>query len=191
MKSRSSIIKENFLSSSDVKIKMAESSLDSIEEAADYMIEAIRVGGKILLCGNGGSAADCQHIAAELVGRFQRERKGFSAVALTTDTSIITSLGNDYGYRYVFSRQVEALGRRGDVLIGISTSGKSENVITAMERAKELGMRTVALTGINTDDLVSVSDVIISVPSASTQRIQEAHITVAHIICELIEDALS
>lgn len=144
-------------------------------------------GGKILLCGNGGSAADAQHIAAELVGRFQCERGGLAAVALTTDTSILTSLGNDYGFEQVFARQVGALARPGDLLLGLSTSGNSANVVAAVDSARRIGCATAGLLGGDGGVLAGRVDHALTVPSPITARVQEAHILIAHILCELIE----
>lgn len=184
-------IKDHLKTSADIKYKLSESVSD-IVNAVDCLIDSLQSEGKVLLCGNGGSAADSQHIAAELVGRFKRERAALPAIALTTDTSIITAVSNDYEFTNVFVRQVEALGNKGDVLIGLSTSGKSENVKLALKKAQEIGIRTIAFVG-NDDDcpLSEFSDIIISVPSSETPYIQEAHITVAHIICNLVEEYFS
>jgi len=152
---------------------------------------AYRAGGKVVLCGNGGSAADAQHIAAELVGRFLLERRALPALALTTNTSSLTAIANDKNYEDVFRRQVEALVDGKDVVIGISTSGNSANVIKAMEEAKKKGARTIALTGRGGSKLAEAADLTITVPSDSTPRIQEAHITIGHIICELVEKEIS
>ncbi len=150
--------------------------------------ETISSGNKILLCGNGGSAADAQHIAAELVGRFKKERPSMGAIALTVDTSVLTALGNDYGFENIFSRQVEGLGRKGDLLIGISTSGNSPNVLNAMRKARDVGMKTAGLTGSNENaQLRSVSDVLVAVPTNDTPRIQEAHILIGHVMCDYVE----
>lgn len=146
-------------------------------------------GGKILFMGNGGSAADSQHLAAELVGRFQTERRGLAAIALSTDTSILTSIGNDYGFEHVFARQVEALCRPEDALIGISTSGNSANVVRAIGIGKELGATTIALTGEGGGKLATMCDLTLAIPSRVTARVQEAHILVGHILCELIDAA--
>ncbi len=158
--------------------------------AAESMVAALRGGGKILVCGNGGSAADAQHFAAELVGRFERERRAIAAVALTTDTSILTAIANDEGYARVFARQVEALGRAGDVLLGISTSGASANVVEAQAAAKAAGLTTVALTGRDGGVLGAAADIHINVPSPSTARVQEVHRTLLHAMCELVEREL-
>ncbi len=148
------------------------------------------MGGKILFCGNGGSAADAQHLAAELVGRFRRPRRGLAAIALTTDSSVLTSIANDFGYDQVFQRQVEALGKPGDLLIGLSTSGASENVCAAMEEARRIGLYGVALTGQDGGRLAELADGVLRVPSTSTARVQEAHIFCGHVLCELVELAM-
>lgn len=151
------------------------------------MQDCIKFGGKILIMGNGGSAADSQHIAAEIVGRYKKERKGMPAIALTTDTSILTSVGNDYGYDYIFARQIEALCRPEDLVIGITTSGNSANVVRAMEAAKEVGAITVGLTGGSGGKLNALCDFNLVMPSSVTARIQEAHIFVGHSLCEILE----
>jgi len=158
--------------------------------AAGAMVTALRSGGRILACGNGGSAADAQHFAAELVGRFERERAAMAAIALTTDTSILTALANDYEFTMVFARQVEALGRPGDVLLGVSTSGGSANVLAAFETAKAGGLTTVALTGRDGGAVGAAADIHINVPAASTARVQEVHRTLLHAVCALIEREL-
>ena len=154
---------------------------------ADAMLTTLRNGGKILFCGNGGSAADSQHLSAEFVGRFRRERAGLPAIALTTDTSILTAVANDYGYEYVFSRQVEALARPGDMLVGISTSGNSPNVVVAMERARTLGLATVAFTGRGGGKMASVADHLLAIDAAETARVQETHILAGHMLCDWID----
>jgi D-sedoheptulose 7-phosphate isomerase len=159
-------------------------------EAATLMVAALRGGGKILVCGNGGSAADAQHVAAELVGRFERERRAIAAVALTTDTSILTAIANDYTYARVFARQIEAIGRAGDVLLAISTSGQSASVLEALAAAKAAGITTVALTGRDGGPAGAAADIHINVPSPSTARVQEVHRTLLHAMCELIEREL-
>jgi len=160
---------------------------DLLESVARAMAAALHAGNQILWCGNGGSAGDSQHLAAEIVGRFRRERRGLPSIALTTDTSILTSISNDYGYEMVFSRQVEAMARPGDVLVGISTSGNSHNVIAALERAKELGVTTVAFTGEGGGRMGALSDYLFAVSSRDTARIQEAHILAGHMICDWLE----
>jgi D-sedoheptulose 7-phosphate isomerase len=141
----------------------------------------------VFWCGNGGSAADCQHLAAELVGRFRRERKGLASIALTTDSSILTSIGNDFGYDYVFARQVEALCRPGDLLVGISTSGSSCNVCSAISKARDIGAYTFAMTGKGGGHLATLADICLQVTSSDTARIQESHILMGHLLCDLIE----
>ena len=158
-----------------------------ISDVGIAMQNAIKKGGKILLMGNGGSAADSQHIAAEIVGRFKKERKGMPAIALTTDTSILTSVGNDYGYDYIFARQIEALCRPEDLVIGITTSGNSANVVRAMQAAKDIGAVTVGLTGGTGGKLTAICDFNLIMPSNVTARIQEAHIFVGHCLCEILE----
>ncbi|EDP73657.1 D-sedoheptulose 7-phosphate isomerase, partial [Hydrogenivirga sp. 128-5-R1-1] len=151
------------------------------------MAKRLKMGYKILICGNGGSAADSQHFAAEIVGRFEKERKGFPAIALTTDTSALTAIGNDYGFKHIFSRQVEALGQKGDILIGISTSGNSENVIKAVEKAKEMNLFTVGFLGKDGGKLKNIVDKAFIVDSESTARIQEVHLTLEHALCKVID----
>ncbi|MEO0073561.1 MAG: D-sedoheptulose 7-phosphate isomerase [candidate division WOR-3 bacterium] len=163
----------------------------SIAAAARMIIQVLRRGRKVLLCGNGGSAADCQHFAAELVGRFQLTREALPAISLTTDTSIITALGNDVAFDQIFSRQIQALGRPGDVLVCISTSGASRNIIAAARSARKIGLKTIALVGSNRRHLQALSDITISVPSSETPRIQEAHALILHMLCDIIEKSLS
>jgi D-sedoheptulose 7-phosphate isomerase len=158
-----------------------------ISDVGIAMQKCIKNGGKILIMGNGGSAADAQHIAAEIVGRFKKERKGMPAIALTTDTSILTSVGNDYGYDYIFARQIEALCRPEDLVIGITTSGNSANVVRAMEAAKAIGATTVGLTGGTGGKLTAICQHNLIMPSNVTARIQEAHIFVGHSLCEILE----
>lgn len=158
-----------------------------ISTVGEAMQTCIKNDGKILIMGNGGSAADSQHIAAEIVGRFKKERKGLPAIALTTDTSILTSVGNDYGYDYIFARQIEALCRAEDLVIGLTTSGNSANVVSAIEAAKTIGATTVGLTGGSGGKLSALCDYNIIIPSNVTARIQEAHIFVGHSLCEILE----
>jgi D-sedoheptulose 7-phosphate isomerase len=162
----------------------------AISAAADALLAALRDGRKVLVCGNGGSAADAQHFAAELVGRFTRERRAWPVLALTTDTSALTAIGNDYGFDRVFARQVEAHGQPGDVLVGISTSGDSRNVFAAVEVARSRGLLTIGLTGRDGGALGRAVDVHLNVPSPSTARIQEVHITILHVLCDLVEQGL-
>lgn len=165
------------------------SHIEPIERIGALAIGALRSGGRILLCGNGGSAADAQHIAAELVGRFAHARRGLPAIALTTDSSALTSIGNDFGFDYVFARQVEALAREGDILIGISTSGNSRNVIEAVKVAREMGVTTIGLLGGSGGALKDMVDHALVVPSPDTPRIQECHILIGHIWCAMIDEA--
>lgn len=170
---------------------LIDSRLGEIEAAGSLIWEALKSGNKILLCGNGGSAADAQHIAAELVGRYEQERRGFPAISLTTDTSALTAVSNDYGYEEVFARQVEALAVAGDVLIAISTSGKSPSVVKAADQARALGCKTIALTGCSGEPLTSHCDLAVVVPSDRTSRVQEAHITIGHLWCEIVDKVLA
>jgi D-sedoheptulose 7-phosphate isomerase len=168
------------------------SCLDGILDAADRIVSSIRAGGKILVCGNGGSAADAQHFATEFVSTLTRDhvRPSIPAIALTTDTSLLTAVANDFGFEHVFERQVEALGSRGDVLVAISTSGSSPNVVLAAERARALGVGVVALTGESGGDLVATADVTIRVPSQVTAHIQECHLAIEQLIALLVEHEL-
>ena len=166
---------------------LLETSLADIESSGQLICSTLTSGNKILICGNGGSAADAQHIAAELVGRYEQERRSYPAVALTTDTSALTALSNDFGYAEVFARQIAGLGVRGDVLIAISTSGKSANVLKAAEKARELGCHVIGLTGETKDPLASLCDICIAVPAKRTSRVQEAHITIGHLWCEMVD----
>ena len=183
-------IKDILLESIRVKEELMRISIGQIIQITNCVIDCLRRGGKIILFGNGGSAADSQHLAAEFVGRFQKNRRALSAIALTTDTSILTSLANDYGYEVIFAKQIEALGNKGDVAIGISTSGKAKNVILGIKQAKEKNLETIALAGGDGGVLAKVADISLVVPSKITARIQEAHITIGHIICKLAEEAL-
>lgn len=184
------IIEESIKESLRVKELVLADQVANIEKAARAIIKAFRLGGKLLIFGNGGSAADSQHMAAELVGRFKKERRALPAVALTTNTSTLTAIANDYGYDATFSRQVMALGRKGDVAIGISTSGNSSNVLAAISEAKALDMETISLTGGNGGKLIHASGISITVNADDTPRVQEAHITIIHILCDLIEKEL-
>ena len=171
----------------DTHRRVRGQDLTQVMRAASSIVEALEAGGKLLAFGNGGSAADAQHLVAELVGRFQKERAGFAAVALTADTSLLTSVANDYGFERVFARQVDALGAAGDVAFGISTSGVSPNVVAALEAARARGLRTIALTGRDGGKAGRVADVHINVPDDCTARVQEVHITLIHAICEIVE----
>ena len=162
--------------------------LPLVNEAGNICINALKSGNKIMICGNGGSAADAQHIAAELSGRFKKERRALAGIALTTDTSALTAIGNDYGFEYVFSRQVDALAKKGDVLIAISTSGNSQNVINAIKSAKENDCKIITLSGKDGGKMKEMGDVNIVIPSNDTPRIQEMHIMIGHMICALIDE---
>jgi len=176
--------------SAKIRTMMAQTLSDIIAEAAQIILDAYNAGGKVFLIGNGGSAADAQHIAAELAGRFKLERTGLPAIALTTNTSILTALANDYGYDRVFSHQLEALAKDKDVLIAITTSGTSPNILKAVEMAHSKGVTVIGLTGAKGGKLKDSADLTIMVPSDDTPRIQEAHITIGHIICYLVEKGL-
>ena len=183
----------HFQESADLKMKSAAALSQPISQAVELMFAALSNGNKILACGNGGSAADCQHFAAELVGRFERERFPLPALALTTDTSILTAVGNDYSYKDVFTKQVQAFGQAGDILLAISTSGNSANVVAAVEAALEREMRIVALTDKDGGQLAKMltdADVHINVPHTRTARIQEVHLVTIHCICDGIDVAL-
>ncbi|OGR23112.1 MAG: phosphoheptose isomerase [Deltaproteobacteria bacterium RIFOXYD2_FULL_66_9] len=174
---------------SELRLKMAETMSAEIATAATAIAKAFKAGRKLLLFGNGGSAADAQHIAAEFMNRFLIERPPLPAIALTTDTSVLTSIANDYAFDEIFSKQVKALGKKGDVALGITTSGSSPNVLKALRAAKKLGMTTIALTG-EGGKAASLADIALQIPSRSTPRIQEAHIAVGHILCELTDTIL-
>ena len=163
----------------------------AVLDAAAAVIAALKDGGKLLVFGNGGSAADAQHVAAELVGRFERERPGMAAIALTTDASVLTSVANDYAFERVFARQVEALGRAGDVALGISTSGASPNVVAALETARALGLQTIALTGADGGAAGRAAAIHVNVPSPSAARVQEVHRTLLHVMCDLVERSVA
>ena len=186
-------IKELLNESLEVKKEILnnEDLLNRINDTANLIIETYLNEGKVLLCGNGGSAADAQHISAELSGRFKLDRKPLFAEALHVNTSFLTAVANDYSFDIVYSRLLEAFGKKGDVLIAISTSGNSKNVVNAVYKAKEIGIKTVGLTGRNGGKLKDLVDILINVPSDNTPRIQEAHITIGHIICEIVELELS
>lgn len=183
------IIKQRFEDHQELvaKVMKDEPLMDKLGEAAAMIRTAIAEGHKVMFCGNGGSAADCQHLAAEFVGRFQKERQGLPAIALTVDTSILTAVANDYGYNHVFARQVEALGQPGDVLVGISTSGNSKNVIAAIRKAKPMGIHTVGMTGGMGGKVNEITDVCLVIPCDVTARVQEVHALMGHIICEMAD----
>lgn len=174
----------------DVIARVEQELTSRIAEMVELMVDTFQRGGKVLVMGNGGSAADAQHFVAEIVGRFKMERRGLPALALSTDTSILTAIGNDYGFDRVFSRQVEALAATGDLVIGISTSGNSPNVLLALQLARETGCRTVGLLGKDGGSIKDVCDLALIVPTNDTPRVQEAHITIIHIVCDLLEKTL-
>jgi D-sedoheptulose 7-phosphate isomerase len=184
--------REHLEASAEVKRAAALACADDIVRVAQLASDVFRNDGRIFLCGNGGSAADCQHIAAEFVSTLNASfpRRALGAIALTTDTSFLTANANDFGFEHVFARQLEALGRSGDLLIGITTSGNSANVLRGLERAREIEMHTVAFTGASEGALAGRADVVIRVPSRATQFIQEAHIALGHIMCDLVERTL-
>ena len=185
-------IKDQIKKSYEIKQELYKNDdlLEKIVTVAQLCLEVYHNGKKTMLAGNGGSAADAQHIAAELVGRYGFDRPSLPSLALTTDTSNLTAIGNDYGYDFVFSRQLEGMGQEGDTFIGISTSGNSVNIINAFESAKKKGITTVALTGRDGGKMASIADIALVIPSNSTPRIQESHILVGHILCDIIEKEL-
>ncbi len=173
-----------------IKEELLHTQIENIIKVTKLISVSLKSGGKVLLFGNGGSAADAQHIAAEFVGRFQKERRALAAIALNTNISILTAISNDYGYESVFTRQIEALAKPGDIAIGISTSGKAKNVLLAIRKAEDMDLKTVCLSGGTGGELSKSANISILIPSATTARIQEAHITIGHIICELVEREL-
>lgn len=189
---KTQIIKNHLLESLNVKNRIIEDNklIEQIVEASDLIINSIKKGGKVIWCGNGGSAADSQHLSTELLGRLNFNRKPISSIALTTDTSFLTAWSNDIGFESIFSRQIEGLGYLGDVLIGISTSGNSGNILKAIKSAKEKNIKTIAFLGKNGGEIKNHADISIVVPSENTQHIQESHITIGHIICDIIEQKL-
>jgi len=184
------IITKSYKESILAKEGFFKQNLQPIIQSAEVIADAFKADRKLLICGNGGSAADAQHIAAEFVNRFMIERPPLPAVALSTDTSIITSIGNDYSFDQIFSKQVKAIGREGDVLLAISTSGESKNVITAVKVARDMGIKTIGLTGKGGGKMAKMVDILLNVDSDVTPRIQEVHITAGHIICDLIDHIL-
>ena len=184
-------IKNEFLSHLEVINLTIETMQEKLEQASLLVVETLKNGNKILLCGNGGSAADAQHIAAELVGRYKSDRRGLPAIALTTDTSILTSVGNDYGYEKIFDRQVEALANKGDLIIGISTRGNSQNIVNVLKLGRELDCKTVGFSGYKGGVMNELCDINLIVPSNNTPRIQEMHILFGHIICQIVDNELS
>ncbi|HZN54604.1 MAG TPA: D-sedoheptulose 7-phosphate isomerase [Candidatus Polarisedimenticolaceae bacterium] len=190
MRSATDVVARAFDDHRRVMDELARVAVPSIVEAGERIAAALRAGGKLLAFGNGGSAADAQHLAAEIVGRFRRERAGLPAIALTTDTSILTAVANDYGFDEVFARQVRALGAPGDVVLALSTSGASANVLRALDAAAEIGAFRIGLAGRGGGPMRARCDLALIVPGDDTARIQEAHITIVHALCELIDDAL-
>lgn len=182
--------KRQLQESASIKNAMAEILVDKITEAAIVIAECIRAGGKVILFGNGGSAADAQHLVCEFMGKFRRERMAIPAMALTTDTSVITALANEYGYDSIFERQVEAYVQPSDVVIGISAEKNHYSVINGLIKAKQMKAKTIALIGKDNGKIARVTDIVISVPSSDTPRIQEGHITIGHIICDILENHL-
>ncbi len=180
IKSQIEQIRENF--------KLLEEKSQTILDIANIWIEALKRGNKVIFCGNGGSAADSQHLAAELMGRYKIDRNPMPAISLTTDTSALTAIGNDYGYENVFSRPLKGIGVKGDVLVGISTSGNSKNILEAYKIAKEKGIKTIAFTGKSGGEMIKYADITLNVPSGITNNIQEMHIASGHIICGIVED---
>ena len=183
-------INDIFDESSNIILDSKKLSNDIIK-AATLIIKSLQTGNKVIIFGNGGSAGDAQHMAAEFIGRFMKERKSFPAIALSADSSIVTALGNDYGFENIFSRQVESLIKKNDIIIAISTSGKSKNVLNGMKIGKKIGAKVISLTGNYTLKMKSTSNIILNVPSSTTSRLQEVHRIIIHIICELVENKLS
>ena len=184
-------VEQIFADSIAVKQQTLKDNLPQIVAAAEVIIAAFKTRNRVFFCGNGGSAADSQHIAAEFIGRFQKERKSWPAIALTTDSSILTALGNDYSFDIVFARQLEGLGQKGDVAFAISTSGNSKNVLAGVKQAKAMGITTIAVTGGTGGQLASTCDIAIVAASPKTARIQESHLCIFHSICEIVENALT
>ncbi|APT76070.1 phosphoheptose isomerase [Marinitoga sp. 1137] len=183
------LIKERIKQSVEIKNKILENEklLKKIESASKIIIDAIKKGNKVIFCGNGGSAADAQHLAAELMGKFYLNRKPMPAISLTVNTSVLTAIGNDFGYDEVFVRQLEGIAKNGDIIVGISTSGNSKNIIKAFKYAKENNIKIIAFTGETGGKIKEYADILINIPSNDTPRIQESHITIGHIICEIVE----
>ena len=184
------IIESRFDDISNNFIKLKKISLE-LDKIAKIMVSALKAGNKIMFCGNGGSAADAQHLASELVGNYRLKRNAYNAISLVTDTSALTALGNDFGFEYIFSRQIEGLGKKGDVLICLSTSGNSINILNAIKKAKETGIVTILLTGESESLAKQLADYTISAPSNITNNIQEMHIAIGHLLCEIIEKSLT
>ena len=184
------MIKDTLIEISNNFLKLSESSAEVIEKSADLIINSIKNKNKIMFCGNGGSAADSQQLAAELTGRYRKNRSPLPALALSTDTSAITAIGNDFSFDDIFTRQVEAIGKPGDILYAISTSGKSNNIINAVNKARSMNIKTIGVTGAGGGDLINICDIVIKVPANRPDRIQEMHIAIGQIICEIIENNL-
>ena len=182
---------ENYLNESLKIAKFQTSIINEIKDISNECINSLNGGGKLIFCGNGGSASDSQHLAAELIGRFQKDRAPIPAISLNTDTSVMTAVSNDYGFEFLFSKQIEALGNKEDVLFVITTSGKSKNIINALKKAKEMNLKTVSFSGINTEFIKNSSDYIISIPSEIPGVIQQAHITIGQVICMNIENSMT
>lgn len=182
---------ENYLNESLKIAKFQTSIINEIKDISNECINSLNGGGKLIFCGNGGSASDSQHLAAELIGRFQKDRAPVPAISLNTDTSVMTAVSNDYGFEFLFSKQIEALGNKEDVLFVITTSGESKNIINALKKAKEMNLKTVSFSGINTEFIKNSSDYIISIPSEIPGVIQQAHITIGQIICMYIENSMT
>ena len=170
--------------------RLSNNDISNIDNAVSIMVKSLNNGGKIMFCGNGGSASDSQHLSAELVGRFMKNRRALAAVSLTTDTSIITAVSNDFSFNEIFSRQIEAIGNEDDILYAISTSGKSQNIINALEKANKMKIKTICITGNNDKFIREYCDIVIKTPASRSDRIQEMHIAIGHIICEIIENKL-
>ena len=185
------IIDRCFTDNIDTIEKVRDQNSEEIELIADMVYRTFNDNHRIFFCGNGGSAADCQHMAAEYVGRFKKERKGYPAIALTVDTSILTSISNDYSYETIFARQLEALAVPGDLLIAYSTSGNSKNIIKVLEKAKSMGITNIGMTGQSGGDMGKLTNTLIKVPSNITARIQEAHLLIGHIVCEIVDQKLN
>ena len=183
-------IKKTLIEISNNFANLAIQSPQQIEEVFKIILNALENKGKIMFCGNGGSAADSQHLSAELVGRYLKNRKPLPSIALTTDTSVITAIGNDFSFDEIFSRQIESVGNPGDILYAITTSGKSKNIINALKKAKNMGIKTIGITGIQSNSIEGLCDVIVNVPPSRPDRIQEMHIAIGQIICEMIEKKL-
>jgi len=181
---------KNYLQNVSNNFKLLESQSDNIKIATNIMIEALNSKNKIIYCGNGGSAADSQHLSAELMGRYKLDRKPLPAISLTVDTSAITAIGNDYGFEYIFSRQLEGIGNKGDILYATSTSGESKNVIKAIEKAKEIGIKVICVTGKDNNKMAEISNITIHAQSNETNHIQEMHIAIGQLICGIIEEEL-